>query len=199
MTAVPVSLASLASSGLLLIGFSIEGGAGTQPRAEAAGFVLWDPVRDAEVWRGDLGLENIHSVRDLCPVRDDLVYALALPREEGNERDVLLLLDLASKSIVSSTPLTEEVHRLSLRHKQSLFVHGGYVYGATDRTIFRAGLETTDLGIYWRAAEKDRPVSACGAVLGSTWHFASGHRLCALQLPSDRQEPAGHHRPAAEC
>ena len=177
-----LSLTHLSKENLLLVGFAVEGGTGTQPRAERAGLALWDPARDCEVWTGDLGL-SIHTVFDLLAIGEGRVYAVIL-LNGAEERPTLFLLDMAKKEILSRCMLVDPPHGWSLEGGQTLFVHRGFVYGATYRGLYRAPLGTTDVEPYWRAAENDGPRGG-GAAIGDTWYFPTYHRLRALELPGE--------------
>ena len=166
----------------LLIGFSVEGGTGTQPRAQRAALVLWDPEKDAQVWQGDFGL-GIHTVLDVCAVGRGLAYAVILSRGD-TERPALVLLDVPSRSIVSRRTLEDPPHGWAPEGGQTLFVHGGHVYGATYRGVYRAPLGTTDLAAYWQAEGDDGPRGG-GAAVGDTWYFPTYHRLRAMPLPKE--------------
>jgi len=175
------SMTYLADEGLLLVGFSIEGGTGTHPRTEQAGLVLWEPARDAEVWRGDFGL-NIYAVTDLCAVGDGMAYALII-RNDAEKHLGLYLLDLRTKTISDHRVLTSPPHGESLWSSQSLFRHHGFIYGATQRGVFRAPLGTSEVAMYYTLPD-DEELKGHGAVIGDTWYFVSTHRLCALALPT---------------
>jgi len=176
------SMTWLAQDGLLLVGFAIEGGTGTQPRAQRAGLVLWDPQRDAEVWKGDFGL-SINAVEDLCAVGEGRAYALILLNGQ-DERPGLYLLDLRKRTVLARRVLTDPPHGWTLWGNQCLFVHRGYVYGATYRGVFRAPVGTVDVEMVLPTPEGEG-VSGTGAVVGDTWYFPGGHRLMALDLPRE--------------
>ena len=170
----------LADAKLLLVGFSIEGGTGAQPRAERTGLVLWGPVADEKVWEGDFGLP-IEVVFDLCAIGDGMVYALMLCSGEG-ERPTLCLLDMARRSIVSKQMLEDPPHAWPPHGTQTMFVHADHVYGATHYGVYRAPIGTTDVEAYWQCDVDDGPRGG-GAVVGDTWYFPTAHRLRALDLP----------------
>lgn len=176
------SLTHLPEDDLLVVGFAIEGGTGTQPRAERAGLALWGPHRDCAVWTGDFGL-NIHTVFDLFPIGQGRLYAVIL-LNGSDERPTLFLLDIRNKSIISHCILTDPPHGWPPEHNQTLFAHRGYLYGATYRGLYRARLGTTDVEPYWCAAENDGPRGG-GATAGDTWYFPTYHRLRALELPRE--------------
>ena len=165
---------------LLFVGFAVEGGTGTQPKAERAALVLWDPNADQEVWQGDLGL-NINTVFDLCAAPGGLVYALILENGE-DQRPTLWLIDPKDRAVVSSCVLTDPPHGWAVWGMQSLFIHRGYVYGPTYLSVFRAPLGTTDVEAYWITDDKNAARGG-GAVVGGQWYFPTKHRLRALCLP----------------
>jgi len=97
----PVALAPIPSRDLIAVGFTVQAGTGTAPRARRAGFALWDPHRDAELWQGDLGL-HVLGVMDMCDAGQGLTYAMVHLAAEGSRAE-LLLLDLPGGRIVART------------------------------------------------------------------------------------------------
>lgn len=176
------ALTWLKEDGLLLMGFSIEGGTGAQPRATRAGLALWDPHRDAEVWQGDLGLE-IRSVEDLLAIGHGRAYALIIPPGEG-ALPALHLLDLRARRSVAAQELACPPHGHTLWTSHALVTHGRYLYGATVHGIFRAPLGTVEVEPLWEIHEDYGP-SGGGAIIGNTWYFPNGHRLLAVELPEE--------------
>ncbi|MHB9106063.1 MAG: hypothetical protein ACYDCO_03305 [Armatimonadota bacterium] len=176
------SMTYLEEDDLLLVGMAIEGGTGTQPKAEKAGLVLWDPQQDCKVWEGHFGL-SINTVEDVRAVGDGLAYAVMVLNGEG-ERPGLYLLDMRKKEIVGCHPLTDPPHGWTVWGTQTMFVHRGYLYGVTLRTVYRAPLGTVDVEVYWEAGEGNAPQGG-GALVGDTWYFPTAHRLRALELPGE--------------
>ena len=174
------SLTYLAEDDLLLMGFCIEGGNGTKPRAKKAGLALWNPRTDALVWQGDFGLD-IYGVEDLCAVGDGLAYALIVPNGEG-ARPGFHLLDLRQKTLVASRILPDPPYSSALWGTQALFRHGNFIYGATVGGIFRAPFGTVDVEMYWTAPSEHYPPTGGGAVVGNTLYFPIAHRLVAVEL-----------------
>jgi len=179
----PSALTYLEEENLLLAGFSVYGGSGTQPRATQGGFVLWDPDTDREVWRGDLDL-SIHSVVDLCATGSALAFALIISADQENHS--LALLDLREHVVVSHTTFSKPPHGHAT---PGLVVNGGYVYGFTSNGIFRAPLGTTDAQVYWELpprgdASSRKPVLSVwsGAVLDNTLYFGHENRLLSVPL-----------------
>lgn len=176
------SMTYLAEEGLLLVGLAVEGGTGTQSKAEKAGLALWDPAEDREVWQGDFGL-SINSVEDVCAVGGGLVYALIILNGAG-ERPGLYLLDMRSKTIIARRELTDPPHGWTLWGTQCLFTHRGYLYGATWRGIFRVRLGTVEVEAVLPTDPADCPHGG-GALVGDTWYYPSKHRLLAVELPRE--------------
>lgn len=173
------SMTYLAEDNLLLVGFAVQGGTGTRARAERAGLVLWDPDEDEEVWQGDFGL-NINTVYELLSMGGGLVYATILENGEG-KRPVLHLLNLREKSIVSSHVLEDPPHGWTVDGVETMFIHGGYLYGATYFGLYRTKLGTVDVELYWQTDAKNAPRGG-GGVVGDIWYFPTKHRLRALKL-----------------
>lgn len=169
----------LAEEDLLLVGFSTAAGSGAQPRAARAGLVLWDPHRDAEAWRGDLGLA-ITSVEDLCAVGDGLVYALLL-LDEADPRPTMCQLDLRRREVLGMQRMGPEFGNL-FWGSRSLFRHRQHVYGATWGGLYRVRIGTTEVEQVWGTTSGNQPCGA-GAVVGNRWYFPACHRLCMLELP----------------
>ena len=174
------ALSWLVEDNRLLVGLAIEGGTGTQPRAERAGLVLWDPEQDAAVWTDDFGL-NINAVFDVCAIGDGLAYAIILSNA-ADAHPGLYLLDTRCRRLVDGCELTDPPHGWPMWGAQSLFRHRGYLYGATGRGVFRTPVGTVTPEIVWEAAGNDAPTSG-GAVLDNTWYFPTRYRLRALSLP----------------
>jgi streptogramin lyase len=174
------SMTYLAEEDLLLVGFAIEGGTGTQPKAEKAGLALWNPNMDAEVWQGDFGL-SINSVEDVCAVGNGLAYAVIILNGEG-ERPGFYLLDLRKKEIIGTHSLTDPPHGWTVWGTQTMFVHRGWLYGTTLRTVYRAPVGTVEVEVYWNPGEGESSFGG-GALIGDTWYFPTAHRLRALELP----------------
>ncbi|MBU0715791.1 MAG: hypothetical protein KJ964_10590 [Verrucomicrobia bacterium] len=178
----PTALTYLEEENLLLAGLAMIGGSGTVPRAKNGGFILWDPDRDAAVWKGDFGL-SIYSVVDICATGRGLAHALIRTVEADQETHSLALLDMRKRSVVSQTTLTRPPHGYV---NPGLVMHNRHVYGFTHRGIFRAPLGTTDVEVYWELpADGDVPeLSTYSAtVIDNTLYFGCGHKLLSVSLP----------------
>lgn len=166
----------------ILIGLSVEGGAGTTPRAERAGLVLWDPVSDSLTWQGDFGL-NAHSVHDLRAIGGGLAYALISPADPALRME-LLLLDMKRCVVISRAAW--EAGFGSPLGLTSFFRFHDWLYGATDKGLYRVRLGATAFEWVWDAADAGAPApTAPGALVGPVWYFAAAARLMALDLPAD--------------
>lgn len=176
------SLTYLVEDDLLLAGFSIDSGTGTQPRAARTGFALWNPHRDAAVWTGDLGLP-ITSVEDLVAVGDGRAYAVLLLAEE-HPKPTLAYLDFRAKTVLATGRIEGPDFGSLFWGCRTLFRHHNHVYGATWRGLYRARLGTVDIGAVWITDETHAPCGG-GAVIGDTWYVPCNHRLCALELPKE--------------
>ncbi|MFH1477239.1 MAG: hypothetical protein ABIH24_07095 [Verrucomicrobiota bacterium] len=177
----PSALIHLREDNLLLVGLAVFGGSGTVPRAEHGGFALWDPDNDGEVWKGEMGLD-IFSVIGLCDAGGGLAYALIIEGARAvveKQVHALVLLDMRRRAIVSRTALQRLPHGYA---QATLLACGGYVYGFTQRGIFRAPFGTTDVTPYWRAPEGTSLAPFGAALVGNTLYFGLGKMLCSLPL-----------------
>lgn len=160
----------------LALGYSIYGGSGTTPRATRAGFALWDPHKDAELWRGDLGMDLV-GVLDLEYLGDGMVYAIAHPNPPEVLVAELLLMDMANQRIVSRATLSEIAGwplEVSFQRDQA------YLYGATRQSIYRVPLGTTAVEVLWRSRD-DGPVAG-GALMGKDYYFGTGAKLRSVRV-----------------
>lgn len=174
----PTALAPIAGTDLIAVGLGVQAGSGATARAERGGLVLWDAQEDRKVWEGDLGIP-IHGVMALA---DDngLTYAFIHLAQEGTPRAMLALLDLPERKVVSQTVLDSERDGWPL--EVCLRGDDDFLYGAAKLSVFRIARGTTALEVLWRPRdEADRP-SAAGALIGSDYYFASGHRLRAMRV-----------------
>jgi len=176
----PYSMAWLPGIDRLLVGLAVEGGTGTKPRAQRAGFCLWDPYRDAAEWTGDFGL-NVNTVFDVIPVGEGMAYASVLENGDG-KRPTLFYLDVKKRSIVSSCVLEDPPHGWVPEGTQTFFLHRGFIYGGTYRGVYRARIGTTAVEPYWQGQGVEGPPGG-GALVGDSWYFPRGHRLRVLELP----------------
>jgi len=175
----PISITHMQDRNLLAIGCSKYGGSGTVPRAETAGFILWDPQADALVWTGDLGLDIV-GVMDIEAAGGDLVYAIVHCLPEDQAVAHLMLLDLPGQRIVARLDLTE---RLGWPLEVSFQTDEHYLYGLTANGLYRVPLGTLDLDILWRDdTDGPGPSIGAGALLDGTYYFASGPRLRAIPV-----------------
>ena len=172
----PISLARLPEKDLIVVGLTINAGSGTEPRAERAGFVLWDPETDEKRWQGDLGLPII-SVMDLCDAGEGLTYAILHLADRGEA--VLALLDLPGESILKRCALDKT--KIGWPLEVSFQPDKDYIYGATRSGIYRIEKGGTEIEMLWQASETDGPTAA-GALLAESYYFATGHRLRSLAI-----------------
>lgn len=161
----------------LVAGFCIHGGSGTVPKAERAGLVFWDPVRDCEKGRGDLGLPVI-GVMDLEYAGQGLAYAIIHVAPESALDARLVLFDPATGRLVKQAALSAAA---GWPLEVSFQRDGRYLYGATRASVYRVALGTVDIEVLWRD-EKDGP-EAGGALLKGVYYFGTGPRLRALAVP----------------
>jgi len=170
------TLTYIPESNRLVVGFSIDGGSGTTPKAKRTGFVLWDPDGDREVWRGDCGLDII-GVMDLEYAGDGLVYAIVHTAPAHVLIAHLLLLDLPGNRVVKHARLDTAA---GWPHEVTFQRDDRYVYGATRKSIYRVKLGTTDIEVLW-TGKKEMPT--CGGALVKGWYyFGAGHKLKRIRV-----------------
>ena len=175
----PISLAPVPEKDLIAVGFSIGAGSGTTARATRAGFALWDPEKDREVWKGDLGM-HVLSVMDMCDAGDGLTCAVVHVVAEGYVAE-LMLLDLPGERVVSRRVI--DTLDIGWPVEVSFQSEGRYIYGATKRCIYRIERGTIEIEVLWRVKEDGPEMPSCGgALVGGLYYFASGHRLRALRV-----------------
>lgn len=173
----PVSLAYLPGDDLLLLGFCIYGGSGTQPRARTTGFALWDPNRDALVWTGDLGLEIV-GVMDVHGIGNGLAYAIVHPYPDTVLHAWLILFNPRQQTIISRTRL-DAVAGWPL--EVSFQTDAKYLYGVTREAVYRVPLGTTDVEVLWRT-EAERGPTGAGTLLNGSYYFGSLARLQSVNV-----------------
>ncbi|MBP9913325.1 MAG: hypothetical protein KBF26_07940 [Opitutaceae bacterium] len=189
----------------ILLGLSIETGTGMPVKKDRlnGAFALWDPTKDALVWSGDLGLDNLADVTSLAPDGHGLVYALLgrgdhiLSAGAPEIRPRLALIDPARRTVVASAWLPEDYGPLSWHGYFSLRVGpGDIVYGATGYCVFRIKPGTCDVervwqldapkkrsGTVWLTASSPNVIDVVGPIVGRQFYFATGWRLRELTLP----------------
>ncbi|MBI2441661.1 MAG: hypothetical protein HYV35_09845 [Lentisphaerae bacterium] len=177
----PHTLAWLPELDRILVGLTIDGGSGTQPRAARAGLVLWDPAADCKTWEGDFGL-RIRTVYDLYALGNGLVYAM-IHHFNPASRMELMLLDLRARAICARGSFDTDLLGTPMQ-LSSFFRHGDWLYGATYKGLYRARFGTTAVEPAWDAAAAGAPApTAPGGLVGATWYFGAAARLMALSLP----------------
>ncbi len=177
------ALAWLPGAERILVGTAVEGGTGTQPRARAAGFVVWDPVRDRADGVETFGLEGIHGVMDVMAAGPRHAYAVVVfPGGEGGYTAELLLLDLAARRAIDRSRFGGEYGwplEVALRIGPD-----GCAYGATRTQIYRIEPGSARREVLWKTAvgQDAEYVSVSGPIIGRTYFLARRHRLLALDI-----------------
>lgn len=175
----PISITHLQEPDLLAIGFSKYGGSGTIPKAEKAGFALWDPHADQAVWTGDLGLDIV-GVMDMEDAGNGLAYAIVHCLPEDQLVAHLMLLDLPNQRIVQQLNLTDP---LGWPLEVSFQTDKNYLYGLTCQGVYRVPLGTLDIEILWMDKEDGPgPNIGAGALVDGIYYFGSGPRLRAIRV-----------------
>ena len=177
----PVALAHVPERSLIAVGFSIAAGSGCTPRAERAGFALWDPHKDVEVWQGDLGLA-VEGVMDLCEAGEGLTYAIVHQSPEELHAE-LMLLDLPGGRIVGRTVMDQASIGWPL--EVSFQPGDRYIVGATGLGVYRVERGSVEIEMLRVFEDGDGPTCG-GALLGGRYYFGTRHRL--------RVVPAGPQR-----
>jgi hypothetical protein len=187
------ALAWLPERRRILVGTSIEGGTGTQPRAASAAFVYWDPERDRADGTETFGLRYVHAVIDLLPANERQVYAVVIfynPTQQAPEcfAPELLLIDLAARQILDRSTLGGEEGfplEISLRHGPD-----GYVYGATFTQFYRIVPGTARREALYRTTvdRLEEHIGIAGPIVGRTFYCAHAHRLWAIDIPEYSDE-----------
>lgn len=173
----PISLTHMPEEDLLFMGFSIYGGSGTTPRVKTVGFMAWDPHRDREVWRGDLGLKNIGSM-DVHAIGQGRVYAIVHPYPDSVLDAELVLMEPLQGRILSKTRL-DTVAGWPL--EVSFANDDRYLYGLTRESVYRVPLGTTDIEVLWRTDQQSGPTAA-GALLDGIYYFGAMARLQGVRV-----------------
>ncbi|HVF10316.1 MAG TPA: hypothetical protein VNA16_05920, partial [Abditibacteriaceae bacterium] len=168
---------------LILVGTSRHGGTGTLPRAEAAGFVLWDVERDEAMWSGTFGLKNIDGISDLKRTGDGYVYAVVILDNDQNLSAELVLLDIGNEDIIARSRFDESSGwpvEVALREGPD-----GAIYGCCALSFYRIQPGTAQREVVWSTAPDDgtEHITAPGPIIGRTWYFGSMHRVRAIAIP----------------
>lgn len=183
----PFCLEWIPEIGQILVATTINGGTGTKPRASESRFVLWDPQRDQAAWVGDLGFSGLTGCRALCRSADGTVYALVETRaidKEGNPQPnpiELVRIDFRSGQgcVVERSPFPGDNGgplEVGLCRSPSKSV-----FGATRRALFRIIPGTIRIEFFWKNPEAN--IRVAGPIIGSTFYFASAHRLRSVEIP----------------
>ncbi len=173
----PVSIAHLSGPDQLVVGFCIYGGSGTNPKARRAGFALWDPRADREVWQGDLGMDVI-GVMDLEDAGNGLAYAIVHPAPETVLQADLMLIDFANRRIVDRAPLASVA---GWPLEVSFQRDDRYLYGATREGVYRVPLGTTRIEVLWRTTRANGP-TAGGALVNGRYFFGCEAKLRSVRV-----------------
>lgn len=164
----PISITHMREEDLLFMGFSIYGGSGTTPRVKTTGFMAWDPHRDREVWRGDLGFEIIGAM-DVQSIGNGLVYAIIHPYPDTVLHAELVLMEPLKNRVVSRTRL-DTVAGWPL--EVSFQTDDTYLYGVTRESVYRVRLGTTEIEVLWQTDKGNGP-TASGTLLDGVYYFGA--------------------------
>jgi streptogramin lyase len=158
------TLAHLPEQRLMAVGTTIEGGTGTQPKAEHAVLFLWDYEREKKVWEGALD-PGITVYNALLTGRDGRLYGTAMSSKEPAE---LFVFDPEARVFT---------HRLSLPTGRPLDLSlqqgpDDRIYGFTDTCLYRLDPSSMKIEILVRDSFR-----RAGPMLGERIYCAIGHRL----------------------
>jgi hypothetical protein len=173
----PISITHMPEEDLLFMGFSIYGGSGTTPRVKTVGFMAWDPNRDCEVWRGDLGLNAIGSM-DVHAIGNGQVYAIVHPYPDSVLHADLVLMEPLKGRIISKTRLDT----VAGWPMEVAFANDErYLYGLTRESVYRVPLGTTDIKVLWRTDAENGPTGA-GALIDGIYYFGAMAHLQGVRV-----------------
>jgi hypothetical protein len=168
----------------LVVGTSIEGGSGTQPKATEAGFVIWDVHADRAVRTTTFGDRFIHGIPDLIYAGQGQIYAIVVYRrpDSANYSAELLLIDLVEDRVISRSPFGEDGWPLEMSLRRS---DRGTFYGLCYPYVYRITPGTTQREIIWSTSIENTAdhIRAQGPIIGQRLFFGSHHRLRCLDLP----------------
>ncbi|MBI2438519.1 MAG: hypothetical protein HYV36_06885 [Lentisphaerae bacterium] len=184
-----VALAWLPKRERILVGTTVHGGSGTQPRADRCAFVWWDPRRDQADGIETFGIHDLHGIMDIVRVDDRHVYAVVVrhapdpPPGASEHTAELALIDLDERRVIDRSRFGGEFGwplEVALQKGPD-----GAWYGATKVSLYRITPGTAQRAILWRCGmeESDQQVSVGGPIVGHTYYFASAHRLRAIEIP----------------
>lgn len=161
------SLAWLEREGLIAVGTTVQAGTGTQPRAEEAALLLWDPTAEAAVGQGS-PTGGLTAVNALVVDGQGRLVGTAV----GEGRGIAFAFQPADRRF---DILSEDLPGLPLDNGLQLRVG---VVGVTDRAVYRVGKTGIDVVL-----EEDGAFDVAGPILDGWLYFAKNHRLRRLKLP----------------
>lgn len=163
-------LAHLAELGLIAVGTSIVGGSGTQPKVEQAGLFLWDYQAEEKVWEGTLE-RPITAFNALIVGPDRLLYGTL----QGGEEAEIFVFDPVAQTFKERTSLPSgKPLDLGMQNGPD-----GMIYGFTTTGIYR--FDPISL-LVQEVVRPETGISVAGPIIAAQIYFASGHRLCAVQI-----------------
>jgi hypothetical protein len=153
-----------------VVGTSISGGSGTQPRVSQAQLFLWDFRRELKLWEGTLD-RPVSAFNALLALPSGQLLGTVV----GGDKPELFVFDPASRTFVRrmdtppGTPLD-----LGLQIGPD-----GAVYGFTSQRIYRLDPQN------WNLAEISHGTYAvAGPIIGSEIYYSVGPRLYAATIIS---------------
>lgn len=164
-------LSWLERQALLVVGTTIQGGTGTQPRASQATLFLWDYAGERKVWEG-------------TPDRPVTAFNAFAVGADGRLFATVWGGELPPELVVFDPNTRVFVHRLTLPAGRPLdlslqFGPDGNLYGFTNCCLYR--VDPTDLTITPLVEEKDA-FQTPGPIIGDSVYFSKVQTLKAVKL-----------------
>jgi len=165
------TLAEIAEQGLIAIGMHIEGGIGTQPKADFAAMLLWDYKTEKKIWEGTLD-KNIFAYNSLLRASNGILYGTALDKENSS---TLFAFDPAGKNF------TRRIRLAAAKALDLSLMQGpdGKLYGFTDNYLYTADPMSLDYKVLYTSKGL---FEVPGPIIDKDIYFASGQKLMAIRL-----------------
>jgi hypothetical protein len=165
------TLAHLGDQKLIVVGTSIAGGSGTQPKVDEAMLFLWDYLAERKVWIGTLD-HKVAAFNALLVGSDGRLYGTA--KGKGH-KPVLFIFDPTSFKFIARIAVPDgNPLDLGLQNGPD-----GKIYGFTRSCIYR--LDPDSLTVRVIISDTDG-ISVAGPILDKDIYFATGHRLRSARI-----------------
>jgi hypothetical protein len=155
---------------LIVVGTTIQGGSGTQPKMSQATLFLWDYNREEKVWEGSPD-RPVTTVNALLTGPDGRIYGSLL----GGDEPALFAFDPEKREFVQFLQLPAgNPLDLGLQNGPD-----GAIYGFTSSCIYR--LDPESLAVEELIHQEDA-FQIAGPIVGNSVLFAKIHRLMAARI-----------------